>query len=90
MVLDPHAQSIDQNSNHNSSSEVLAVHNLPKCITNQPPEANNVCCRFAKPQVLLCGLPTVSPISVLKIVAEFIYAFTVRVSRGVVALRATL
>lgn len=90
MVLDPHAQSIDQNSDHNPSSKVLAVHNLPECVAHQPPEANDVRRRFAQPKMLLFGLPAVSPVPVVEVLGELIYALAVRVSGGVVALGAAL
>lgn len=90
MILDPHAQCIDQNSDHNPSSKVLAVHNLPEGVTHKPPEANNVRRRFAQPEVLLLGLPAVSPVPVVEVLGELIYAFAVRVTRGLVALSATL
>ena len=90
MVLDPHAQGIDQNGDHNPSSEVLAVHNLSECIAHQPPEADNVCCRFPQLKVLLFGLPAVPPVSVVKVLGELIHAIAVRVPRGFIALRAAL
>lgn len=87
MILDPHAQRIDQNSDHNPSAKVLAVHNLPEGVTHKPPESNNVRRRFAQPEVPLFA---VSPVPVVKVLGELIYAFTVRVTRGLVALSATL
>lgn len=81
MVLDPHAKCIDQYSDHNPSSKVLAVHNLPEGVAHQPPEANDVRRRFAEPKVLLFGLPAVSPVPVV-VLGELIYTFAVRVTRG--------
>ncbi len=90
MVLDPHAQSIDQNGDHNPSSKVLAVHDLPECVAHQPPEVHDVCRSFAQPAVLLLWLPTVSPVPVVEVLGEFGNALTVRVSGGFIAISATL
>lgn len=90
MILDPHAESIDQNSNHNPSSKVFAVHDLPESITHQPPKAHDGCCGFAQPETLFFGLPAVSSVPVAKILGELIHTLTVRVSGGVVALCANL
>lgn len=86
MVLDPHAQSVDQDGDHNPSSKVLAVHDLPECIAHQPPEVNNLRSSFAQPAVLLPGLPAVSPVPVVEVLGELIYALAVGVSGGLVAL----
>lgn len=90
MIFNPHAQSIDQNGDHNPSSKVLAVHNLPECVAHQPPEVNHLRCRLAQSTVLLFGLPAVSPVPVMEVLGELIYAVAVGVSRGLVALSATL
>lgn len=89
MVLDPHAQSVDQDGDHNPSSKVLAVHDLPKCVAHQPPEANNIRSSSAQPTVLLFGLPAVSPVPVVEVLGEFVYTLAVGVSGGLVALGAT-
>lgn len=86
VVLDPHAQSIDQNGDHNPSSEVLAVHDLPERVTHQPPEADNVGRRFAQPEALLLGLPAVSPVPVVEVLCELVHAIAVGVSGGLVAI----
>lgn len=89
MELDPHAQSIDQDSDHNPSSKVLAVHNLSECVAHQPPEAHDVCCSFAKPAVLPFGL-AVSPVPVVVVLDGLVHAITIRVSGGLVAVSTTL
>lgn len=88
MVLDPHAQGIDQNSDHNPPSKVLAVDDLPERVAHQPPEANDVRRRLAQARVLLSGLPAVSPVPVVEVLGELVHALAVRVPRGLVALRA--
>lgn len=77
MVLDSHAQSIDQNRNHNPSAKVLAVHDLPESVAHQPPEVNNLGGRFPQPPVLLFGLPAVSSVPVVEVLSELVYPITV-------------
>lgn len=77
MVFDPHAQCVDQNGDHNPSSKVLAVHDLPECVTHQPPEAHNLRRRFAQPTVLLFGLPAVSPVPVVEVLGELVNTIAV-------------
>lgn len=77
MVFDPHAQSVDQNGDHNPSAKVLAVHDLPERVTHQPPEADDLRRRFAQPAVLLFRLPAVSPVPVVKVLGELVNTITV-------------
>lgn len=90
VVLDPHAQSIDQNGDHNSSSKVLAVHNLAERVAHKPPEADYVCCRLAQPETLPSGLPAVPPVFVVEVLGELVHAIAVRVPGRLIAFGAAL
>lgn len=79
MVLDPHAQSVDQNGNHNPSSKILAIHNLPEGVTHQPPEVDNAGSSFSQPLALLPGLSAVPPVLGMEILADLINSIAVRV-----------
>ena len=80
VVLDPHAQSVDQNGDHNPTSEILAVHDLPERVTHQPPEVDDLPRRFAQPALLLFGLTAVSPVPEVEVLGELVHALAVRVA----------
>lgn len=86
MELDPHTESIDENGNHNPSSKVLAVNDLPERVAYKPPEVHHLPCRSAQAAFLLLGLPAISPVPVVEVLGELVYAFAVGVSRRLVAL----
>lgn len=86
MVLDPHAQSVNQNGDHDPSSKILAIHNLPEGVTHQPPEVDNAGSSFAQPPALLLGLSAVPPVPGMEILADLINSITVRVAWVLVAL----
>lgn len=87
VVFDPHAQRVDENSDHNPSSKVFAVHDFPERVTHQPPEADHPCRRFAQAALLPSGLPAVSPVPVMEVLA---CAVAVRVAGRLDAVGAAL
>ena len=80
VVLDPHAQRVDQDGDHNSSAEVLAVHDLPERVAHQPPETHHLPGRSTQPVLLLFGPPAVPSVPVVEVLGELVYSLTVRVS----------
>lgn len=68
MILDPHTESIDQDGDHDPTSKVLAVNDLPKRIAHQPPEVHHLPGRFPQPERLFPGLPTVPPVPAARLV----------------------
>lgn len=90
VVLYPHAQSVDQNGDHNSTSKVFAVHDLPERVAHQPPEANDVCRRLAQTQTLSSRLPAVSPVFVVEVLGELVHAIAVRIPCRLIAVGAAL
>lgn len=90
MVLDPHAQSVDQDGDHNPTTKVFAVHDLAERVAHQPPEADHVCRRLAQPQTLSSRLPAVSPVFMVEVLGELVHAVAVRISSCLVAVGAAL
>lgn len=90
VVLDPHAQSVDQNGDHNPAAKVFAVHDLAERVAHQPPEANDVCRRLAQPQALSSRLPAVSPVFVVEVLGELVHAVAVRIPGHLIAVCAAL
>lgn len=90
MVLNTHAESIDQDGDHDPSSKVFTVHNLSERVAHQPPEADYVCSGFAQSLVLLFGLSAVPPVPVVDVLSELIHTLAVRVASGLVALASCL
>lgn len=90
MILNPHAQSIYQDGDHNASSKVLAVHNLSERIAHQPPEADGLGGGFAQPLLLPPALPAVSSAPAVEVLGQLMDAVAIRVTRCLVALSAAL
>ena len=68
VVFDAHAERVDQNSNHDSPTKVLAVHNLPEGVTDQPPEGQHRVGLHIQPQAPstpTLGIPEVATLSIL-------------------------
>lgn len=68
VVLDAHAEGIDQDGDHDSPAKVLAVHNLPEGVTNQSPEGQHrarLCGRALAPPPAAVGVPEVAVLGVL-------------------------
>lgn len=85
MVLDAHAEGIDQDGDHDSPAKVLAVHNLPEGVTNQLPEGQHrarLCNRAQAPSPPAVGVPEVA---VLGILCEFINSLAVGIRHLVVS-----
>lgn len=80
VVFDPHTQCINQNGDHDPSSEVLAVDYLPKGVTHQPPGPDHSPCRGTQLSLPLPGLtavPTVLAVPVVEVLGELVDALAV-------------
>lgn len=68
VVLDAHAEGVDQDGDHDPPAEVLAVHNLAKGVTDQPPEGQHgagLCVHAQAPSPPAVGVPEVAVLGVL-------------------------
>lgn len=77
VVLDAHAECIDQDSDHDSPAKVFAIYDLPECVTDQPPEGQHrtrLCIWAQAPPSPAVGIPEVTVLSVL---CELIHCLTV-------------
>lgn len=79
VVLDAHAECVDQDSNHDSTTKVLAVHNLPEGVTDQPPEGQYRVGLQVQPQAPLPSAVGVPEVTVLGILCELINCLAVGV-----------
>lgn len=75
MVLNPHAQSVDKDSNHDSTAKVFTVHDLPKGLAHHLPKFQQLV------GVLVPRLPLgwLSFLAALGVLCEFIGPITVRI-----------
>lgn len=80
VVLDSHAERVDENGHHDPTAKIFAVHNLPEGLTHHVPEGQH--------QVGSPGLGSaplwVPLVTVVGILCELIDPLAVRVSRLVV------
>lgn len=79
MVLDAHAEGVDQDGDHDSSAKILAVYNLAEGVTDKPPEGQHRIgfhILSSAPTTPAVGFPHVSTLGIL---GELIHCFAVRV-----------
>lgn len=77
MVLDAHAEGVDQDSDHDSPTKVFAIYDLPESITDQPPEGQHRTRLYIWAQAPPSPAVGIPEVTVLSILCELIHGLTV-------------
>lgn len=77
VVLDAHAECIDQDSDHDSPAKVFAIYDLPECVTDESPESQHRTRLCIWAQAALPPAVGVPEVTVLSVLCELIHSLTV-------------
>jgi len=80
VVLDPHAERVDENGHHDPTAKIFAVHDLPEGLAHHVPEGQHPA-RSPGPGSAPLRVPLIAVVGILR---EFVDPLAVRVGRLVV------